>query len=288
MKTYKNKIAAALLASLVLAGCGTDTSAAAPAVEEATDAVTEQAQGLIEEVIENSTLADILSRGYINFATEGTYAPYSYHDDNDELVGYDVDIARAIADKLGVEARFTETQWDSIIAGLDAKKYDAISNQVSITDERKEKYLFSDPYTYAYGVLIVTDDNTDINSFEDVDGKKLAQTITSNWAKLGESYGAEIVSTNGFSDSIQLVLQGRADGTINDNVTYLEYLKEQPDSKVRIAAQSEDASESAVLIRKEDVDLQAAINAALKVLVSEGKLKEISEKYFGEDISSAS
>ena len=105
-----------------------------------------------------STYEKIKKDKYITFATEGTYAPYSFHDDSGALVGFDVEIARAIADKLGVEARFTETQWDGIIAGLDAKKYDAISNQVSITEERKQKYLFSDPYTYVYGVVIVNED----------------------------------------------------------------------------------------------------------------------------------
>ena len=141
------------------------------------------------------------------------------------------------------------------------------------------------PYTYAYGVVVVNSDNADISSFEDLDGKQVALTTTSNWAKLAESYGATIVPTNGFSESIQLVLQGRADATVNDNVTYLDYIAQQPDAAAKIAATSDDATESALLIRKADTDLQEAINAALTELIEEGTISEISEKYFGEDIS---
>ena len=183
--------------------------------------------------------------------------------------------------------KFTETQWDGIIAGLDAGKYDAIANQVSITDERKEKYLFSDPYTYVYGVVIVNGDNTDINSFEELKGKDVALTVTSNWAELAESYGGKIVSTNGFSESIQLVIQGRADATVNDNVTFLDYKANQPDANAKVVATSDEATESAILIRKDDSDLQEAVNSALKELRDDGTLKSISEKYFGEDITSA-
>ena len=232
-----------------------------------------------------STYEKIKKDKYITFATEGTYAPYSFHDDSGALVGFDVEIARAIADKLGVEARFTETQWDGIIAGLDAKKYDAISNQVSITDERKQKYLFSDPYTYVYGVVIVNEDNNDINSFEDLNGKDVSLTITSNWAQVAESYGGKIVSTSGFNESIQLVLQNRADATVNDNVTFYDFIANQPDAKAKIVATSNEATESAILIRQGDDDLQKAVNEALSQLRSEGKLAEISNKYFGTDIT---
>ncbi|MBP5414454.1 MAG: amino acid ABC transporter substrate-binding protein [Lachnospiraceae bacterium] len=234
---------------------------------------------------QTSTYEKIKKDKYITFAKEGTYAPYSFHDDANNLVGFDVEIARAIAEKLGVEARFTETQWDGIIAGLDAGKYDAISNQVSITDERKEKYLFSDPYTYVYGVVIVNEENNDIHSFEDLNGKDVSLTITSNWAQVAESYGGKIVSTSGFNESIQLVLQNRADATVNDNVTFYDFIANQPDAKAKIVATSDEATESAILIRKGDDDLQKAINDALSQLRSEGKLTEISEKYFGTDIT---
>ena len=262
-------------------GCGSNASASSDGGASVSDKEVET----VSEGKEPTTYETILENGYITFATEGTYAPYSFHDEDDNLVGFDVEVAQAIADKLGVEARFTETQWDGIIAGLDANKYDAIANQVSITEERQEKYLFSTPYTYAYGVVIVNSDNTDINSFEDLDGKDVALTVTSNWAQLAESYGGTIVSTNGFNESIQLVLQNRADATVNDSVTFYDFIANQPDATAKIAATSEESTAAAVLIRKDDADLQEAINQALAELRDEGKLAEISQKYFGADIT---
>lgn len=282
----KKRVLATLLslslgATFLLTGCG----AAKETVAETSDTAEEAAVATETEPQAETTWDTIQKNGYITFATEGTYSPYSFHDDDDNLVGFDVEVAQAIAEKLGVEARFTETQWDGIIAGLDAKKYDAIANQVSITEERQQKYLFSEPYTYAYGVVIVNSDNNDINSFEDLDGKSVALTVTSNWATLAESYGGVISATNGFNESIQLVLQNRADATVNDNVTFYDFLAQQPDATAKIVATSEESTQSAVLIRQADADLQEAINGAIAQLVSEGKLSEISNKYFGSDIT---
>lgn len=282
-------LATAVLGTFLITGCGAD-KALSDTASASNDTVTQDAGREDEgsdasEAAAESNLDVILKNGYITFATEGTYSPYSFHDDDDNLVGFDVEVAKAIAEKLGVEARFTETQWDGIIAGLDAKKYDAIANQVSITEERLAKYLFSVPYTYAYGVVIVNGDNEDINSFEDLNGKSVALTVTSNWAELAESYGGVIAATNGFNESIQLVIQNRADATVNDNVTFYDFLAQQPDANVKIVATSEESTQSAILIRQEDTELQEAINKALEELIAEGKLTEISVKYFGSDIT---
>ena len=232
-----------------------------------------------------STWETIEKTGVLSVGTEGNYSPYTYHDSNGRLVGYDVELAEAIGEKLGLEVKFVEGKWDGLIAGLDAKQYDVIVNEVGISDERKEKYLFSEPYSYAYAVAVTRDDYDQIKSFEDLKDKDAAQSTTSNFGKLTESYGAKIVPVSGFSEGIQLVLDGRVDVTVNDNMTYLDFKKQQSDAKVKIAAQASEASESAVLIRKDDEELQENIDKALKELASEGKIAELSEKYFGEDIS---
>src|SRR5919112_1920157 len=124
----------------------------------------------------------LVSDGTLTVATEGTYRPFSYHDEGSgDLVGYDVEVAQAVADKLGLEVQFQETQWDAIFAGLDAGRFDTIANQVSITPERKEKYRFSKPYTISHGVIVVNEGDTSIAGFDDLDGKTTAQSLTSNW-----------------------------------------------------------------------------------------------------------
>ena len=91
----------------------------------------------------------------LSIGTEGTYPPFTFHDDKGKLTGFDVEIAREVAKRLRVEPEFLETQWDAIFAGLDSKRFDMIANQVGIREDRNEKYDFSDPYITSSAVLIV-------------------------------------------------------------------------------------------------------------------------------------
>ena len=113
---------------------------------------------------ENDLLARIRQKGEIVVATEGAWAPWTYHDENDQLVGFDVEVAQGVAAKLGVTAKFVETEWDGIFAGLDAGRYDMAANGVEVTDERAMKYDFSTPYGYIRTALIVRGDREDIAS----------------------------------------------------------------------------------------------------------------------------
>ena len=212
----------------------------------------------------------------------------TYHDESGKLVGYEVEVAQAIADKLGVKAEFVETKWDSMIAGLDAGRFDIIVNEVSPTEERKEKYDFSNSYSFIHGAVIVPGDNEDIKSFADINGKKSAQSLTSNWGETAKENGAEIVGVDAFEQSIGLLLSGRADVTLNSELAYYEFMKEKPDTDIKIAALSEEVEESAIPVRKGETRLVEALNKALEELSKEGTLTEISEKYFGQDITKES
>lgn len=227
----------------------------------------------------------IKSAGVIKIGTEGTYAPFTYHDDTGKLVGFDVEIGEAVAERLGVKAEFVEGKWDGLIAGLDAKRYDVVINQVGITEERKAKYDFSQPYVASKAALIVREDNADITDFAHLSGKKAAQSLTSNYGKMAQEAGAEIVATDGFDQSIALVVQGRADATLNDSLSFFDFKKKQPNAPVKIVATQGDASESGILIRNGDAELVDAINKALDEIKSDGTYQKISEKYFGEDVS---
>ncbi len=232
-------------------------------------------------------LARIQEKGEITVAMEGTWAPWTYHDENDKLVGYDVEVAQRIAQKLGVEAKFVEGEWDGLFAGMDAERYDIVVNGVEITQERADKYDFTDPYAYIRTALIVKGDNEDIKSFEDLKGKTTANTISSTYALLAESYGATATGVDDLNQTIELVQAGRVDATLNAEVTYYDYLKAHPDADLKVAALTEEASQVAIPVRKgEDAaSLREAVNKAIGELREEGVLSELSEKYFGSDIS---
>jgi cystine transport system substrate-binding protein len=230
-------------------------------------------------------LDKIKSAGVIRIGTEGTYAPFTFHDAAGKLVGFDVEIGEAVAAKLGVKPQFIEGKWDGLIAGLDADRYDTVINQVGITDARKQKYAFSEPYIASKAALIVRDGNDEIKSFDDLKGKKAAQSLTSNYGKIAEGAGAELVGTDGFDQSIQLVLTRRADATINDSLSFLDFKKQKPDAPVKIVAEQADASYSGILLRKGDDELVAEVNKALTALKADGTYKTISDKYFGQDVS---
>lgn len=226
-----------------------------------------------------------VERGTLRVGTEGTYSPYSYHDDSGKLTGYDIELVQAVADKLGVEAEFSEMGFDGLAAGLDVRKFDVVADQICITPERQEKYLFSKPYAYVRGVVITRDDSSSIKSFDDLDGKTVALTLTSNWAKMAEEHGATVVSTEGFSESMQMVVDGRVDATVNDNLVFLDYMGQHPDAPVKVAAQAEEGDVVALMMRGGDEELQGHINDAMADLAESGFLEALSDRYFGEDIT---
>jgi len=230
-------------------------------------------------------LAAIKSAGVFKIGTEGTYAPFTYHDQSNKLVGFDVEIGEAVAAKLGVKAEFVEGKWDGLIAGLDVKRYDTVINQVGITEARKQKYDFSEPYIASKAVLIVRQDNSDIKGFADLKGKKSAQSLTSNFGKIATENGAELVGTDGFDQSIQLVLTRRADATVNDSLSFFDFKKQKPDAPVKIAAEQANADYSGIIVRKGEPELLAAVNKALADIKADGTYAKIAQKYFGQDVS---
>jgi len=226
------------------------------------------------------------SGGVLTVATEGTYSPFSFHDPKtNELTGYDVEVARAVGKQLGKKVEFRETQFDSIFAGLEAKRFDVIANQIGVNPDRQAKYLFSTPYTYSHGVVITRADDDSVHSLADVKGKTSAQSTTSNFAQTATDAGAKIEAVEGFTQAITLLKQSRVDVTINDDLAFLQYQKSTGDKDVKIAASVGDSSQSALTFRKDEAGLQKQVDGALTELEADGTLTKLSEKYFGEDVS---
>jgi cystine transport system substrate-binding protein len=232
-------------------------------------------------------LAKIKAAGVITIAMEGTWAPWTYHDEADTLVGYDVEVGQKLAEKLGVEAQFIEGEWDGLLAGLEAGRYDIMINGVDVTPEREQKYDFSTPYAYNRTAVIVRGDDDSIQTMEDLNGKQTANTISSTYAEVAEKYGATVTGVDDLNQTMELLLAGRIDATLNAEVTFYDYLKAHPDADVKIAAIDPDETSVAIPMRKgeETAGLLAAVNDALAQMRADGTLTALSEKYFGTDIS---
>ncbi|MEK3671821.1 amino acid ABC transporter substrate-binding protein [Paenibacillus sp. FSL R10-2771] len=273
-----------LLTMAVVAACGNNnnnnSATGGNAAAEPTAAATDSAAPA-----EQNSLEAVKASGKLRIGTEGTYAPFTYHDADGKLTGFDVEIAEEVTKRLGVEAEFIETQWDGIFAGMDAKRFDTIFNEVSITDERKVKYDFSDPYIVSKAVLIVSEDNEDIKSFADLKGKKAGQSLTSNLGQIATDNGAEIVSTEGFNQAIDLLTSGRIDATVNDGLSFLDLKKQKPDIKIKQVDEIAEGSYSAAVFLKGNDELVQAVNEALTAMHDDGTYLKISEKYFGADVS---
>ena len=232
-------------------------------------------------------LDSIQKSGKLVVALEGAWQPWSYHDSSDTLVGYDVEVSRAIAEKLGVEPEYVESDWDSLFAGLDAGRYDMVCNGVEVTEERAKTYAFTTPYGYIHTALAVRKDNEEIHSFEDLKGKTTANSLASTYMELAESYGATVQGIDTLEETIQLLTAGRIDATLNADVSFYDYLNVHPDADFKLVAQTAEASHVAIpVLKSEDTAYLDALNTAIEALRADGTLKTLSEKYFGQDISS--
>lgn len=244
--------------------------------------------GKAQNTEEGDKLARIQAKGEITVAMEGTWAPWTYHDEDNNLVGFDVEVAQAIADKLGVKVNFVEGEWDGLFAGLESGRYDLVVNGVDVTDDRKEKYDFTEPYAYIRTALIVKDDNEDIKSFEDLKGRTTANSIDSTYMLLAEQYGATVSGVDSLDETMQMVLSGRVDATLNAEVSFYDYASVHPEAPLKVAALTEDANLVAIPVQKgeDSATLLDALNKAIEELRADGTLAQISEKYFGSDITS--
>jgi cystine transport system substrate-binding protein len=255
---------AATMSLGVLGGCGNSTNEA-----------------------EGDLLSQIRERGTITIAMEGNWQPWTYEDEAGNLVGFEVEVSSAVAEKLGVTPEYVTGEWDGLLAGVQSGRYDLMANGVGYTEERAQAYYFSDFYAFNRTALVVRADNEDITSLEDLEGKTTCNSANSTYQLLAEQYGATVKDIETLDGTIEELLAGRVDATLNAEVSINDYMKEQPDAQIKVVAYDPDVEKVGMIMPygENSDSLREAVNDALQELREEGTLAEISVKYFGMDIT---
>lgn len=254
------KILALLLVLLVLVGCSSNA-------------------------IKGGDLSDIKKRGKIVVAMEGTWKPFTYHNEQDELVGFDVEVAKYIADYIGVDVEYVEGEWDGLLMGIENGRYDIMVNGCDRSEEREQTYDLSDAYGYDKVVIMTTQENEEINGVGDLKDKVTANTISSTYAQIAENNGAKVQGVDDLNQTIELLLQGRIDATLNAEVVYLDYISTNPEANVKLASYTGDVYDIVIPMKKGSSDLLQVVNEAIAKGHQDGTFKALSEKYFGIDLT---
>ncbi|WP_026010902.1 transporter substrate-binding domain-containing protein [Paenibacillus sp. OSY-SE] len=235
-----------------------------------------------------NALEQIKKAGKIRVGLMGTYAPYNFLNDKHEVDGFDADVAKAVAKRLGVEVEFITGEFSGLIEGLQKDKYDALVSQVTITEDRKQKMDFSTPYVKNAVNVLVKSDNTTIEKLEDFKDKKIGVGLGTNDEKYLRDVAMpkvgtfEIATYNDVITSLQDLNVGRIDATIN-NVFAIKPLIEKNHFDVKAVGEPIKEDFAGIAIRKNNPELLDAINKALAEMKSDGTFKEIFQKWFGVD-----
>ncbi|WLR49670.1 ABC transporter substrate-binding protein [Bacillus tianshenii] len=254
-----------MLLLLVLAACGSEETSAPS-----------EAQG------EDSTLLDeIKERGKITVAMGGKYPPFNYINEENELVGFDVDIAKEIAKRLGVEMEPVTTDWDAIITGLLTEKYDIILGSMSITPERQQKADFVQYYTS--GAAIIVPEDSSIKGKEDLKGKTVGVGLGTTYEEKAREIGSEVKTYKSSVEAFTDMINGRIDAVISDKLLSAYGIKKK-NYPFEIVGDHLFVDECGVALRKESNELEKEIQSIIKEMQEDGTYTEISEKWFGMDI----
>ena len=306
-KKWISLVMAVMMTAALAAGCGSSSSGSSAGQEKETQAgaaagaeadagaantaAADEGTGAADAGAGTDAGDDLLAKvqnsGKLVIAMEGNWAPWTYENEDGELVGFEVEVSRAVAEKLGVTPEYVTGEWDGLLAGVQAGRYDVMANGVGYTEERAQAYYYSDFYAFNRTALVVRGDNEEIKSLEDLDGKTTCNSANSTYQLLAEKYGATVKDVESLAGTIDELMAGRVDATLNAEVSINDYMREQPDADIKIVAYDPDVEQVGMIMPygASSDSLRDAINQALEELRADGTLTEISNKYFGMDIT---
>jgi polar amino acid transport system substrate-binding protein len=239
-----------------------------------------------KKVTEGNTFENIKKQGVLKIAVDDTFPPMEYRNDQNKLVGFDIDLANAISKELGVKVEFIPTAWDGILPGLDAKRYDIIMSSMNITDERKQKVDFVE-YMKLGQVVAVKSGNPDkIQSKADLSGKTVGVQLGSTSESAAKEIKGikELKTYNGYTDVFNDLGLGRLQGVIVAEAVGRYYKTTKPDA-FDVVGSSFQSLPVGIAVRKGDNELEAALQKAVKTVKDNGAYAEVSKKWFGTDKS---
>ncbi len=230
-------------------------------------------------------LDTVKQRGTLRIAVEGTYPPFNFKEKG-ELAGFEVELAKALAARMGVKAEFSTSEWSAMLAGLQANRFDVVINQVGITDKRRETFDFSEPYTLSSPQLIVRkNEKREFKTLADLKGQKLSLGQGTNFGDLAKAVGGiDIRTYPGSPEYLQDLALGRIDAALNDSLL-IPYIVKQTKLPLKAGAPVGDVERSGIPFAKGNPQFKAVIDKALADLKADGSFAKISMKWFERDVS---
>ncbi|QGH33391.1 transporter substrate-binding domain-containing protein [Gracilibacillus salitolerans] len=268
-----------LISLLVACGASDENKTASDAIENTNDT----------GELKSEKWEDIQEKGVIVAGTSGTLIGASTYDEDDNLTGYDVEIMREIADRLGLEVEFEIMGIDSMLPAIESGRIDVAVNDIEATDKRKEQFAFSDPYKYSYSTMVVREeDNSGIESLEDLEGKRAGGGATTIYSQIAEHFGAEVVTYGNAPNEAYLrdVNNGNTDVIVNDYYLSKFGVGGFPEFNIHLHPDLKfHPTEQAVVMDLESETLQQKISETLADMREDGTLTELANEFYQEDAS---
>ena len=287
MKKCTVMLMAALMAVTMLAGCGSSSAKETTAASETAAATEAGSEAAAESGSTDAAGYTTIKEGVLTVGTEIGYPPMEYFDtDGSTPIGFDMELAQALADDMGLKLEIVDTAWDGIFAGVDTDKYDVILSSVSWLEERNEKYLLSKTYIANAPVIVVPNDST-IADIQDLDGKSVAVQMETTADYLVQRYVADGLNTDlrqyeKVMNAFDELKAGRVDAVCTDQVVASYYLGDEA-SNYKTVWESDEKEPICMCFKKGNDALKDAMETSLDNVRASGKLAEIATKYFGSD-----